>query len=201
MIARVKPRYQEPPDDLREVLWEQGHIRPWQLLRIVAWKPVQGLAWLSLNSPDAIIDQTEHALATLRPYKDRDVVVDPPDWDAWQSDVGIAIGSSKKSGLLALEGVGYPVATAVLAVLAPCAFPVIDRYVVEAVFGPDAVGKKRQWQTKAAYRAYAEFLATSCNPELVGLVDVHERDQRVMNSVINTRPLKGFGGPIALPPR
>lgn len=59
-------RYQdEPGDDLRQCLWDKGHFTPLQMFRLAAWKSARGLASLTLNSEDAIVDTTRKAIAAL----------------------------------------------------------------------------------------------------------------------------------------
>jgi hypothetical protein len=54
------------------------------------------------------------------------------DWADWQQTVNAAIGwvaghGEPSSGLLSLKGVGYPMASAVLDILDPDVWPVIDK--------------------------------------------------------------------------
>lgn len=192
-----KPSYQQrPPDEMRESIWDQGWITPWQLFRIVAWKSAKGLAWLSLNDERQIIAATAAAVQTLAPWREVDVTGSGIDWRSWEAAARTAIGSKNaRTGLLALDGVGYPVATAVLAFLAPAAFPVMDRWAVQGVFGK-TVAKGTAWHRGAAYRAYAEELATC--PALAGFGNVHQRDQHVMQRMMDNYPIDGLV-PVAMP--
>jgi hypothetical protein len=114
------------------------------------------------------------------------VLTDTIDWNEWEHAAGIAIGASKqavgdsnKSGLLALDGVGYPVASAILALLLPKVFPVIDKWTVLGVYGP----KARNWQRKVVYKNFTERLVELADLS-PGCTSIHEVDQWVMNSVI-----------------
>lgn len=78
-------------------------------------------------------------------------------------DVEPARASADHTGLLGLEGVGYPMATAILDILEPDVWPVMDRWAVMTIFGirPD----ERQWpgirwQQTAAHQAYVRHLVT-----------------------------------------
>lgn len=188
-----KRAYQERPDHLRPLIWHQGHITPWQLLRIVSWKSAKGVALLSLNDEESIETVTAGSLQAVAGFRDRDIVAEPLDdeeWSRWELAVRTAIGSKKAgTGLLALAGVGYPVATAVLCLTAPTAFPVIDKWAVQGVFGPD-VARRNGWHRGAAYRAFARTLATSA--ALDGRGNVHERDQFVMQRMMDGKPIRGL---------
>lgn len=134
---RARPSYQHEPFHLREAIWSRGYMTALQMLRIAAWKSARGLALLTLNDEDLIRLRTADAFDAIRPWRAADVLNAPVDWDAWREMVAHAVGSKQgQTGLLALEGVGYPMASAFLALLAPAAFPVIDRWAVHGVYGP-----------------------------------------------------------------
>ncbi len=64
----------------------------------------------------------------------------------WRNAANWAIGweaynGEPASGLLALQGVGYPMASAILDILDPDVWPVIDKWAVQTVFGKDAKPK------------------------------------------------------------
>ncbi len=136
MIPR--PTYQQEPIWLRDGIWASGHIEPWDLLRICAWKSAKGLAPLSLNSEEVILAATTNACTALEPLHDHDVLIDETDWSDWETRVKAAIGTEDRTGLLALQGVGYPIATAILCILNPRAFPVLDKLAIRDLYGADA---------------------------------------------------------------
>ncbi|MCE9621857.1 MAG: hypothetical protein K8R99_05875 [Actinomycetia bacterium] len=181
-MSKRKP-YQERPQS-RDAVWAQGYITPWQLLRIAAWKSAKGVALLSLNDEDTIVDQTRLLMAAIAPYRNHNVISDLTDWNRWEADVRRAVGDQTvKSGLLGLQGVGYPMATAILATVAPASFPIMDRWAIGGVFGQQ-MARRTSWHKAAAYRMFTETLATTTSRELIGISTVHERDQFVMNQTM-----------------
>jgi hypothetical protein len=177
---RAKPAYQQEPEELRDQVWDSGVITPLQLFRIVAWKSARGLAPVSLNSEADITRWTSNALDATSSWRTTNVLTDSIDWDQWQLDASTAIGVSKKSGLLALDGVGYPVASAILALLLPKTFPVIDKWTILGVYGP----KAKNWQRKVVYRNFTERLVEVAH-HFPDCTSIHEVDKAVMNTVIN----------------
>ena len=66
----------------------------------------------------------------IQHWKGRRVVglADQALWDDWRETARRAIGvAATRKGLLGLEGVDYPVATAILDILDPDVWPVIDQ--------------------------------------------------------------------------
>jgi hypothetical protein len=184
---RAKPAYQREPTELRDEIWAAGHITPLQLFRIIAWKSAKGLAPVSLNTEEDITRWTSNALDATSSWRTTNVLTDTIDWNEWEHAAGNAIGASrqavgdsKKSGLLALEGVGYPVASAILALLLPDAFPVIDKWTVLGIYGPEA----KNWQKKVVYRSFAERLVEVAH-HFPGCSSIHEVDKQVMDTVID----------------
>jgi hypothetical protein len=184
---RAKPAYQREPEELRDEIWAAGQITPLQLFRIVAWKSAKGLAPVSLNSEDDIKRWTSNALEATSSWRTTNVLTDTIDWSEWEHAAGTAIGASKqavgdskKSGLLALEGVGYPVASAILALLLPKSFPVIDKWTILGVVGPGA----KNWQRKVVYRNFTERLVEVAH-HFPDCTSIHEVDKAVMNTVID----------------
>ncbi|MCX8495937.1 MAG: hypothetical protein ORN51_07120 [Akkermansiaceae bacterium] len=198
-------RYQvEPGEEFREQIWERGHLTALQMFRIAAWKSARGLASLTLNSEKAIRGSTAAAITTIRPWRKSDVICGEVDWSDWLETVATAIGSKRdRRGLLALEGFGYPMASAFLSFLAPGAFPVIDRWTVQAVYGASVASKPGIWQRSSAYAHFAEQLA-SRRTEFPEAPNIHRLDQAVMNKAIGckhgNRPCDCFRSwPVALP--
>jgi hypothetical protein len=184
---RAKPAYQHEPNELRDQIWNSGVITPLQLFRIVAWKSAKGLAPVSLNSEKDIELWTSNALEATSSWRTTNVLTDKIDWSEWEHAAGTAIGASKqavgaanKSGLLALDGVGYPVASAILALLLPKAFPVIDKWTILGVYGP----KAKNWKRKVVYRNFTERLVEVAH-HFPDCTSIHEVDKAVMNTVID----------------
>lgn len=178
-----KPAYQVEPVDLRPTIWERGHVEPWELLRICAWKSAQGLANLAMNDEEDIRSRTRNACSALREFQQHDVLAAPPNWDHWQERVAVAVGAKKaRTGLLGLHGVGYPVATAVLAILNPAAFPVMDRWAVRYLYGTEV--RPASYEHAAKYRTYAEDLVYARDALIPGQNDspssIHDLDQQAM---------------------
>ena len=115
---RGKPAYQtEPGETFRTAIWARGHVEPWELLRIVAWKSAKGLPWLAMEAPESIASTTEDVVKLLRPFQHVSAA------DELQRDEGVAFldattaalgPRTKASGLRILKGVALPVASAVL---------------------------------------------------------------------------------------
>jgi hypothetical protein len=201
---RKRPPFQAEPTDLVDEIMRRGHITPWELLRIVSWKSAKGVAWLSLNSEADIEVITHEAVDALKGWRGpQDVIsakMTSEEWDRWQSDAAQIIGSDKSrtkdgnsTGLLRLHGVGYPVATAILAVLKPTVFPVMDRWAVATIFEDGS--SRRKWQRSAVYRAFTERLVNPECPALELIATLRERDKAAMNaSMLSDEPLMALPG-------
>jgi len=201
---KAKPGFQVEPVELRTAILARGHMEPWELLRICAWKSAKGLAWLTLNTEDEIRNYTREAITALKaPDVSADVLngnLSETDWAVWETKAGELVGADAKhggpSGLLRLHGVGYPVATAILGFLAPTTFPVMDKWAVETIFGSGS--SKKHWQRKAAYRAYAERLANPKCDALEAISSLRDRDKFAMEAAMSKKGLKGYKA-ISLP--
>jgi hypothetical protein len=195
----------EPPDSLAEAAWAKGSLTPLELLRVAAWKSAQGLGWLSLNTEQDIRARTAAAIDHLRPWRGHQMsgAADEATWSAWRETSRAAIGARDEgTGLLGLSGVGYPVATAILAVLDPEVWPVMDRWAVMTVFGTRPAGTPlptARWQRAKAYEAYGRHLATvgrSCwGPGLT----MHRLDQQAMKASMKGGQLPPGWSRAALP--
>jgi hypothetical protein len=179
-----RPEYQREPEELRDQIWSAGAIAPLQLFRIVAWKSAKGLAPLSLNSEEQIHTISASAISSIESWRRIDVLTDDVDWSQWRTDVSTSIGRAKTSGLLALHGVGYPVATAILSLLAPSAFPVIDRWTIGALYE----SMPRNWRSSEFYRHFTQRL-TEVAHHYPDCQSVHRVDQAVMNHAMSTQEL------------
>ena len=181
LVMVKRPKYQEAPIELREQVWAAGSFTPLQLFRVAAWKSARGLASLTLNTEQDITDRTSGALDAIRSWKGVDVLRQEVDWDDYRQSVATAMGVKGETGLLALSGFGYPMASAFLAILAPEAFPVIDKWTVKAVYGRDlTIGL----QKAAVYTHFARRLievAPSFDRELS---TVHAVDKAVMEAAM-----------------
>jgi len=195
---KAKPGFQTEPIELRNAILARGHIEPWELLRICAWKSAKGLAWLTLNTEDEIRNYTREAITALKASGGTTDVLNgslsEDDWNVWETKAGELVGANARhggpSGLLRLHGVGYPVATAILGFLAPTTFPVMDKWAVETIFGQGA--SKKHWQRKAAYRAYTECLVNLKCAALEAIPTLRGRDIEAMTSGKSKKGLKGY---------
>ena len=195
---KAKPGFQTEPVELRSAILTRGHIEPWELLRICAWKSAKGLAWLKLNTEEDIRNYTRETIAVLKASGDTSDVLNgnlsEADWAAWETKAGELVGANARhggpSGLLRLHGVGYPVATAILGFLAPTIFPVMDKWAVETIFGQGA--SKKRWQRKAAYRAYTECLVNPKCAALEAIPTLRKRDIEAMTAGKNKKGLNGY---------
>ncbi len=180
---RRRPDYQMEPIELADSIWDAKVITPLQLHRIVAWKSAQGLAWVTLNSEKEIQLRSMECMDAIADWREADVVGAGTEWERWESSVRLATGSKQPPrGLLGLRGVRYPVASAVLSILAPKAFPVIDRWGTKAIYGREI----NSFRSVSFYRHYAQQLVAvrdlypDCNT-------IHEIDVAVMNAARDCR--------------
>lgn len=180
--------YQARPGEIAALAWNRGYLKPLELLRIAAWKTGQGLGSLTVNSEDDIESRTRAAIDSIRPWKGRRVVglTDQPLWDDWRETARRAIGvAAIRKGLLGLRGVGYPMATAILDILDPDVWPVVDKWAVRTVFGTPPGGTfwpARQWQRAAAYEAYTRHLATEGPKHWGSDCSIHQLDIKAMQA-------------------
>jgi hypothetical protein len=183
------PYQEEPTSSLARNAWARGHLTSLELLRIAAWKSARGLAWLSLNTEEDIESQTATAIDHLRAWRGRQMagVADPDLWSRWEGTARSAIGIHAETGLLKLSGVGYPMATAILTILDPEVWPVMDKLAVRSVFGsppPDTSPSAWRWQRQwaDAYACYARHLAVVGRRCWGAELNIHKLDQRAMRA-------------------
>lgn len=180
--------YQFRPCEIADSAWNRGYLKPLELLRLAAWKTGQGLGHLTVNSEDAIETRTKAAIDSIRPWKGRRVVelTDQALWDEWRETARHAIGVAEtQEGLLGLKGVGYPMATAILDILDPSVWPVMDRWAVQAVFEPQPDGPRwppQRWQCAVAYEVYARHLATEGAKHWGSCSLIHQLDVEAMKA-------------------
>lgn len=171
-------RYQEQPSELRKVLWRQGHADALSLFRILAWKSAKGLASATLNEPGRIEEVTREVIALLRPYEH--ATRPPTDEDFWTATHDALVGPDGKSGLWGLEGLRIPTASALLSILNPSVWPIIDRWAYAVLFDATPQQASRLIQWFDTYRQYLEALA-SLLPNYQGK-SIHDLDQLAMNA-------------------
>jgi hypothetical protein len=200
-------KYQKRPEDVAARAWSRGYLTPLDLFKVAAWKTGQGLGSLAVNTEKEIEVRTQAAVDCVRPWRDRSVsgLADDAIWADWRETARRAIGASaERSGLLGLEGVGYPMATAILDILDPDVWPVMDRWAVMTVFGTQPGGQPwpgRRWQHANAYEAYARHLITHGAAAWGSSLSVHELDEEAMKLPKNCRPLPVGWDHAELPPR
>lgn len=164
-------------------LQRQPYIDAFDLCRIAAWKSAQSVALITTNDRSKIEEVTSVAKIALRRWLKpaHNVIDDSTDWDVYCDDVRTAVGSKKsKSGLLALEGIGYPMASAILRVWNPKAFPVTDRHAERAIwhYHQDDLPRGTRINNGATYTTYARTLAESTHFGNSNVI--HERDKKAM---------------------
>lgn len=202
--------YQDRPSEIAAAAWSRGYLKPLELLRIAAWKTGQGLGSLTVNTERDIESRTGAAMDRIRHWRrrrGRRVVglTDQALWDDWRETARRAIGvAATRKGLLGLKGIGYPMATAILDILDPDVWPVIDHWAVQTVFGTQPDGTPwppRQWQCAAAYEAYARHLATEGARHWGSDYSIHQLDVKAMKaSMDGGTPPRGWTH-ASLPPR
>lgn len=183
-------RYQDEPSAIAEAAWKRGYLTPLELLRVGAWKEARIPAAISVNPNGRIEEVTGNTIRTLdeagaREWKPLGEASDL-FWDEYAAILRQVVGSSyDHSGLYGLDGVRYPVASAILYILVPSVFPVIDRHAVRAIFGSPSEGAavpstQTWWYRHVVYVAYARHLATIVHARLPRLsfhgLDVRAQD-------------------------
>jgi len=184
-----KPAYQTEPDaEFSRAIWDRGHLTPLEFFRVAAWKSAKGLASLSLNSEQEFTTATAAMLDSLSVFKSSDACSDTIDWDAWQEVAATTIGSKReRTGLLGLQGVGYPMATAVACIMLPKVFPVMDRWAITLLTNK-SFGESARWHRSVVYRQYSELLAGSASTIFKDARTIHDRDIIIMGLGMNGRP-------------
>lgn len=156
--------YQVRPSSIAASAWNRGYLKPLELFRIAAWKTGQGLGYLTLNTERDITSRTGAAMASIQHWQGRWVVglTDHALWDDWRETARLAIGvAATHKGLLGLEDVGYPMATAILDFLDPDVWPVIDRWAVQTAFGTQLDGTHGRLGSGSAPQPTRSTLGTS----------------------------------------
>jgi len=180
--VKRKP-YQEPIErGIIDEIWMRGWITGFELLKIGAWKSAKPVPLLTVNSEDLIESVTGSALDAISEFRHVDVTSEVVDWGRWVEAAATAIGRKPSSGLLRLSGVGFPTATAILAVVAPGAFPVMDKWAISEVFEVSpSEASRTKWHRSIRYGEFTQFLAGNAIEFDAATLNVHERDQILMN--------------------
>lgn len=175
-----RPEYQERPAWITERAWSRGYIEAFELTRIAAWKSARAVAAITVNEPAEIEARTREAMSVIRAWRCRRATEIATDagWSDWQQAANTAIGwvggpGVEPSGLLALKGVLYPMATAILDILDPDVWPVIDKWAARTAFG-----RVPYRYSAARYAAYARHLATEGQRHWGPGLSIHELDER-----------------------
>ena len=177
-----KPKYQTEPN-FEVGIKARGYITYWEAIRICAWKSAKGVANFTTNTESFVESETKMALSNLSSIFGINPVTQIGNDDYWtqfQNVVTAAMGNKKTSGFLGLEGVGYPVATAFLAIIDPNIFPVYDRWVVFAVTGENHKQIPSKYLWTSCYTKYVIHLATHGPAAFGAGLNIHELDQRAM---------------------
>jgi hypothetical protein len=180
-------KYHEYPSGIGKRGWAVGLLSSLDAIRIGAWKQALIPASMSVNKPGHIEAVTGALIGTLRSSGCRTwhPLGNNSDafWKSYEDLVRLIVGSKRaKSGLHGIEGVEYPTASAILCVLDPMMFPVIDKHAVRAIFGtrPDGTDfKTDQWYCATVYAKYARHLATEAHRRWPDLY-LHKWDLQAM---------------------
>jgi hypothetical protein len=179
-----RPEYQHRPCWITDEAWNRGYIEAFELARIAAWKSAQSVAAITVNRTEEIEAWTRAAISAIQPWRHRRAVAlsTESDWSSWQKAANAAIGwigsrEEASSGLLSLKGVGYPMASAILDILDPDVWPVIDKWAAKTVFG---IIPSRY--CAARYAAYAKHLATEGARCWGATLSIHELDMKAQNA-------------------
>lgn len=198
---RKQPEFQKRPVELAEKAWERGYIEAFELARIAAWKSAKGVAAITVNKAEEIEAWSRAAMAAVKPWKGKQATaLDDAEWDDWQLTANQAIGwvdrkTATSAGLLALKGVEYPMATAILDILDPHVWPVLDQWAAKTVFG-EAPAR----YCAARYTAYARHLATEGPKHWSGDLSIHGLDVKAQLASMNEDQLPAGWRTAELPP-
>ncbi len=175
-----------------------------EAIRVGAWKQAMVPASMSVNDEGKIEKVTRGVLAAIKPALAWSPLGVDNDsfWTQYRTLVANTIGAKNiRSGLYALDGIEYPVASAILCILDPERWPVIDRHAVRSVFGCRADKRDHPtstWYCATVYSSYARHLATighACWPGL----SIHELDVKAMELGKNGGPYPSGWKQITIP--
>lgn len=183
MVTAQRKEYQIRPDWVAEMAWARGYIEAFELARIAAWKSAISAAAVTVNKPEDIVACTREVIFHVRPWLDRKATEldSDTDWVAWRQAANVAIGwvdrKRSASGLLSLKGVSYPMASAILDILDPNAWPVIDRWAARTVFG-----NVPSRYCAARYTAYARHLVVEGTRCWGTGLSIHQLDEKAQSA-------------------
>ena len=199
---RKRPEYQKRPVEIAEKAWNRGYIRAFELARIAAWKSAQSVAGITVNKPEEIEACTRTTMAVIEPWKGKKATALGADaeWDDWRQTANRAIGwvdrrKGTASGLLSLKGVEYPMATAILDLLDPDVWPVLDKWASMTVFG-----EIPSRYSAARYTAYARHLATEGARHWNADLSIHGLDEKAQSASMKSGHLPAGWRTTELPP-
>jgi hypothetical protein len=178
MIRKKRKEYQLRPSWVSDRAWDRGYIEAFEIVRIAAWKSAISAAAITVNKPEDIEDCTRAAISIIRPWRGRkkDELASNVGMPAWRQAANDAIGWNDRKGsscgLLSLKGVRYPMATAILDILDPSVWPVIDKWAAKTVFGTVPAH-----YCAARYAAYARHLAIEGAARWGAELSIHQFDE------------------------
>jgi hypothetical protein len=185
MAPRMRHAYEREPTDLAEVARSRGYMSGLEVLRIGAWIGTRSLASVTLNAESAFEDVTGSAIQAINGLNGLnglpaiDHATDDGYWAEWMRVASNAAGEWGKSGLMSLQGVDYPMASGVLAILDPKVWPVFDAKACHTIFGPkvDPARIPRRLRNETIYAAYARHLAVYGTRAWPNADTIHALDQ------------------------
>ncbi len=181
--------YQRYPSGVGKRAWALGYMTPLDAIRVAAWKQAQIPAAMSVNNPLQIETVTAEVISKLHASGCRHWVPVGNDsatfWQDYEDLVRSVVGAKNtKTGLHGMRGVEYPTASAILCILDPTIFPVIDQHAVRAIYGTDSTGSDFdtvKWYCATVYAHYARHLATTVHVKFGGL-SLHKLDLNAMRT-------------------
>jgi hypothetical protein len=84
-----------------------------------------------------------------------------------------------------MRGVEYPTASAILCILDPTMFPVIDQHAVRPIYGTESSGKDfgtAKWYCATVYAHYTRQLATNLHQQWRCAPSIHNLDLKAMRA-------------------
>jgi hypothetical protein len=160
------------------------------------------VAGITVNKPEEIGACTRATMAVIEPWRGKKATALGADaeWDDWRQTAnrGHRLGRPQKgtaSGLLSLKGVEYPMATAILDILDPDVWPVLDKWAAMTVFGDIP---SRYCATR--YAAYARHLATEGARHWNADLSIHRLDEKAQLASMKSGHLPAGWRTIELPP-
>lgn len=158
-------------------------------MRIAAWKQAHIPAAMSINLPQQIETVTDEAISILRASGCQKWSLLGNDsatlWQDYEDLVRTIVGTKRaKNGLYGMRGVEYPTASAILCILDPTMFPVIDQHAVRAIYGTETSGKDfgtAKWYCATVYAHYARQLANVLHKQWRSAENIHKLDLKAMS--------------------